>query len=383
MEAALCMAGGLTDVEERFAAPVLEAANSQFHGRLGLQELLMEAAIANGYQGRTSAAVRNDLRGVLMAACSVPTRMAASGFSTFSVPGIMGDTANRFLLEGFGAVETVWRLISARRSVTDFRTYTSYRLTGNAEYEEVGADGQIKHGTLGEEAFTNRARTYAKMFGITRQDIINDDLSALTSIPRRLGRGAALKLNKVFWAAFMDNATFFTTARLNYIEGATAGVTTESRLNIDGLTRGETTFMTQTDPDGDPLAVSPSILLVPPALSTQASQLMNSTEIRDNTANAVTLTNNPHAGKYRVVVSQYLSSAALTGNSTTAWYLLADPATLATIEVAFLNGREQPFVESADADFNTLGIQMRGYHDFGVGKQDWRAGLKAKGAAAA
>jgi hypothetical protein len=54
---------------------------------------------------------------------------------------------------------------------------------------------------------------------------------------------------------------------------------------------------------------------------------------------------------------------------------------LAAIEVAFLKGVEVPTVETADADFNTLGIQMRGYHDFGVTKQDYRAGVKSKGAA--
>ena len=40
------------------------------------------------------------------------------------------------------------------------------------------------------------------------------------------------------------------------------------------------------------------------------------------------------------------------------------------IEVAFLNGQESPTIETADADFNMLGIQMRGYHDFGVNLQE-------------
>jgi len=54
---------------------------------------------------------------------------------------------------------------------------------------------------------------------------------------------------------------------------------------------------------------------------------------------------------------------------------------VAVIEVVFLNGRQAPTVESADADFNVLGIQMRGYHDFGVEKQEYRGGVKSKGAA--
>jgi len=70
------------------------------------------------------------------------------------------------------------------------------------------------------------------------------------------------------------------------------------------------------------------------------------------------------------VRSSYLSNPKYTGASSLAWYILADPADMPVIEVAFLNGQQQPTVESADADFNNLGIQMRGYHDFGVAKQE-------------
>jgi hypothetical protein len=60
---------------------------------------------------------------------------------------------------------------------------------------------------------------------------------------------------------------------------------------------------------------------------------------------------------------------------------LADPNDLPVIEVAFLNGQESPTIESAEADFSVLGIQLRGYHDFGVAQQDSRGGVKSKGEA--
>ncbi len=46
------------------------------------------------------------------------------------------------------------------------------------------------------------------------------------------------------------------------------------------------------------------------------------------------------------------------------------------MEVAFLNGVQSPIVETAEADFNTLGVQMRGYFDFGVSKGEDLAGVK-------
>jgi len=100
-------------------------------------------------------------------------------------------------------------------------------------------------------------------------------------------------------------------------------------------------------------------------------------KIRDTTASTKYPVANPHQNKFRAEVSRYLSNSSYTGNSEKAWYLLADPTDLPVIEVAFLNGQESPTIETADADFNVLGIQMRGYHDFGVALQDPQALLGA------
>lgn len=369
LEAALAQATRLPGHERSFDDATLQAAHSRFRGRLGLQELLLEAAWANGYTGRS---FKGDHRGVLQAA-----------FSTRDISGVLSNTANKFLLAGFMSVEQAWREVASIRPVTDFKTTTSYRLTGDEMYEKIAPDGEIPHGTMAELSYSNKADTYAKMLAITRQDQINDDLNALSTNPQRLGRGAGLKLNSVFWTTFLANSAFFTSGNANYITGATAGVTTESRLSIDGLTRAERTFLDQTDAGTppQPLGVQPATLLVPTALKTTAWALVNSTEIRDTTASSKTPTGNPHAGKYKPVVSAYLGNSSYTGYSIAAWYLLADPMTMSSVEVVFLNGQETPTVETADADFNTLGVQMRGYHDFGVALQEYRAGVKAKGEA--
>lgn len=365
LEAAAARTGGLQNIERAYDEKVLDASDRLFRHGIGLQQLLMEAASMSGCHLRY---FRGNEEDILRAA-----------FSTKSLSGILANTANKFLLEGFMHVEDAWRQIAERRSVTDFKTVTSYRMTGDLQFEEVGPAGEIKHGTIDEESYTNRAKTYGKMFAITRTDLVNDDLGALTAVPRRIGRGAGLALNHVFWTEFMDNSSFFTSGRGNYISGATTTVSSA------GLTQGVTAFRKLTDADGKPLGTQPRILLVPPDVEVAANELFVSTNI--NTSYAVTenIQRQPSAnvfvGKYRPVVSTYLSNTSYTGYSTTAWYLLADPMDMATIQVAFLNGRETPVVESADADFNTLGIQMRGYFDFGVAKTEYRAGVMSKGAA--
>jgi len=366
LEAACLMTAGLQRVENLFDDQTLDAAHRRFRGAIGLQELLLEAAWANGFTGRNFREARTVLRFAFQPHLE-------AGFSTVDIGGILSNVANKFLLEGFFSVERTWRNICAVRNVSDFKTVTSYRLVGKDQYEQVAPGGELKHGTLGEEQYSNKADTFGLMLTIDRRDIINDDLGAITTVPRKLGRGSGLKINDVFWTTFMNNAAFFTAGNKNYIEGATTA------LSIDGLTTGEVTFMDQVDTDGKPIGIMPAILLVPTALSAVGTQLFKSMELRDTTASTKYPVSNPHQGKFRVEVSRYLSNSQYTGNSSKAWYLLADPNDLPVIEVAFLNGQESPTIETADADFNVLGIKLRGYHDFGAAKQDGRAGLKSKG----
>lgn len=365
IQAALASHGKLPGLEKHFKSETLEAAHKAYKGRIGLQEVLLEAAYAGGYRGRPFISDAN-LKDVLRA-----------GFSTNDIDGILSNTANKFLMNGFTHVENVWAPIASKRSVKDFKTVTSYRMTGAHQFTQVGPTGELKHSKLGEQSFTNSAKTYGVMHALPRTDIINDDLGALSSVPRMIGRGAALKLNDVFWTEFMDNSSFFASGNSNYISGSTTNLSSSSLQSV--LQK----FRDQTDPDSKPLAIQPKYLLVPTALEVTAMELMQSTTVNTGGSSSSDKVPNKNvwAGKYEVIVSTYLSNSSYTGYSSTAFYLLADPMDESCVEVAFLNGQEQPTIESSEADFNTLGIQMRGYFDFGVAKQSYRGGVKSKGAA--
>lgn len=371
LEAACFLSAGLAKPEECCDEQALDAASKRFRHGISLQELMLEAAAANGYSGRT---FRSDPHNIMRMAFAARDQIEA-GFSTIDIGGILSNVANKFLLEGFFSVERVWRNICAIRNVSDFKTVTSYRLIGTDQYEQVSPGGELKHGTLGTETYSNKADTYGLMLSIDRRDVINDDLGAITTVPRKLGRGSGLKINDVFWTIFLNNGSFFTAGNKNYVTG------TDTALTVDGLTKAEVTFMDQVDTDGKPIGVMPAIMLVPTALSAIGTQLYKSLEIRDTTASTKFPVANPHQGKFRTEVSRYLANSKYTGNSAKAWFLLSDPNDLPVIEVAFLNGNESPTIESAEADFNVLGVQMRGYHDFGVALQDPRGGVKSKGEA--
>lgn len=357
IEAAFCRTLGLP-VEKHFQPEVLEA--SDRYKNIGLQEVLLACASANGYTGRQR--IRTDnLRDVLQAA-----------FSVHSVTTLLTETGNKILLEGFNAIPQKWRQVAATRNVTDFKTMTAFRLTASLEYDEVGPGGEIQHGTLGQESYTYSALTYAKMLALTRQDIINDDLGAFNDLRNRLGMGAALKLSKVFWTAYLgasNGGAFWTATRGNLV--------TSASLATAGLGTAVQAFREMAGPDGNMMDLDPRLIVIPPALEATALGLFNSAELRDTTASTKTLTTNIYKGRFTPVVVPELGKSTYTGYSATTWYMHCDPGILASAVVCFLNGQQSPTIESADADFNTLGIQLRGYHDFGVAMTEYRASVEA------
>ncbi|HBG25673.1 MAG: hypothetical protein A2Y10_02485 [Planctomycetes bacterium GWF2_41_51] len=299
----------------------------------------------------------------------------SAAFSTASLPGILSNVANKMLLEGYSYIEDAWRKICKIASVNDFKEHSRYRMTGSFKFEQVGADGELKHGKIDEQKYGQKADTHGIMFALTRQMIINDDLAAFTDVPRQIGMGAAEAIADAVWALLLSNpSSFFSAAHKNFKDGA------DTALSGDSLTDAEVVFGEQTKPNGKPLGIQPSIILVPTALRVPADLLMKSPMLNETTtANKGKPSSNPHIGKYDVVSSSYLSNSSFTGYSSKAWYLFADPNRLPALEVAFLNGIDQPIVEKTDADFNTLGIQFRGFIDFGVREQDFRGAVKFKG----
>lgn len=368
LAAAVCQAGNLTSLDRHFSAQTLEAAQTAFRGRIGLQQLLVLAAQRNGYNGSPFLRSPGDIADVLRCA-----------FSTGTLAGVLSAAGNKMLLEAFNHVEQSWRKIAKiNANVQDFKEYNTYAYTGDSVFEKIAKDAEIPHGTLSDEKYGNKIETYAKMLGITRQDIINDDLGILDSRAAKHGRGAGLAFNIAFWTEFLaDNATFFTAARGNYISGATTTLTSV------GLTAALLKFRKMVGSDGKVLGATPKFLVVPPDLEVDAEELMASVNLNSGGAAAtVKIPNrNVFAGKYEVVPSAYLSDATIPGYSATAWWLAADPLDLPVIEAGFLRGAVAPTVEEVAVDPHHLGIELRGFFDFGVRKQVYQAAVKSKGAA--
>lgn len=376
IEAALCLSVRMPEAKVLawYGPQTVEAAQSRDLRGMGLHELFYHVIHAAGGHARPGRMTDDTIRTAFEADRAL--RAAAGGFSTISLSGILSNVANKALLEAYSAVESVATRICAQADVNDFKQVTRYRMTGQGTFEKVGPDGELKHAQLTEESYTNQVDTYGKIIALTRQMIINDDLGAFLQIPRILGRQSALAVESAVFTLLLSNpGGFFSAANKNFFSGAS------SALQISALTTAEQLFLDQTDKDGKPILISPAILLVPTSLKVTAQQLMTETRVNETTtADKPRPASNPHAGKWEPLASPYLNAQGIAGGSATAWYLFADPADVAAIEIAYLRGMRTPTVESGETDFDTLGMKWRGYFDFGVAMQDFRAAVKSAGA---
>ena len=119
----------------------------------------------------------------------------------------------------------------------------------------------------------------------------------------------------------------------------------------------------------DYLDIMPSIFLGGVATS-GAAKVANSSEYDPDTANKLQRTN-----IVKGVFSDIVESPRVSGN---AWYLFADPKEAPVIEVAFLNGVQEPIVEMKQG-WDQDGVSWRVMIDYAVGVVGFEGAVKNAG----
>ena len=116
--------------------------------------------------------------------------------------------------------------------------------------------------------------------------------------------------------------------------------------------------------------VLPQLLLVSLALGGTA-RVINASEFDPDTANKL---NRPNMA--RNLFADIVDTPRLSG---TRRYLFADPAIAPVIEVAFLDGVQDPYLEVQDG-FDVDGARYKVRLDYGVGAIDYRGAVTNAGA---
>ena len=279
-----------------------------------------------------------------------------AAFSSADIPNVLSNVAHKFVLAGFGAVGDEWRRISRAVPVVDFKAVKGVRLVMGGLLKSLSKGGELQHVDLSDEARSVQAATKGSIVGITREDLINDDLGVLALIPERFGQMAGRTINKDVFGALSTTASDY-------------GANTSGALAVGTLATAYGLALAIKDANGDPIGAIPNRILCSPSNYVTARNIYQS-EFIVSGASGKTPANNEMRGLLEAITSPFLSG--------TKYWLFNDAFPL--VDVAFLNGNQAPVVETANADFHQLGIEMRCYFDYGASAGELKAAVYSTGA---
>lgn len=315
-------------------------------------------------------------RGIGVASMN-PMQMVGLAFThtTSDFGTILIDVANRSMLAGWEEALETFQLWTKKGFLSDFKTMHRVGLGEFPSLRQVREGAEYKYVTVGGRSQPIALATYGEIFSITRQVIINDDMNMLTDIPRKMGMAAKATIGDLVYAiltsnpALSDGKTLFHADHKNLLTGGT------SALSIDSLSKAKTQMATQkTEVEGGKsrtLNIRPAFVLTPVALEDKAKQIIKSASVPGAESNSGI--ENPIRNFAEVIGEPRLDDA-----SATAFYLAARQGS-DTIEVAYLDGNELPYMEQQQG-FTVDGVATKVRIDAGVAPLDFRGLQKSNGA---
>lgn len=291
---------------------------------------------------------------------------AAFTHSSGDFSKLLSNTANKSMLKGYAEAEEVFTQFTSVGNLPDFKTSERVDLNEVPSLRKVREGAEYKHVTIGERGETVQLATYGELFGITRQAIINDDLSVFTRIPQKMGRAARrtvadLVFDQLTSNPVMSDGTVLFHADHNNLKTGTG-------LTVSTFDAMKSAIAIQKN-GAATLNIRPRFLLVPVALESTARTLMASQFDPSKTQRVP----NPIAG-----MAEVITDARLDAVSTSHWYMLADPMMYDTIEVQYLDGNPNPVLEQQDG-WNIDGVEFKVRMDAGAKALDFRTMAKNAG----
>ena len=240
-----------------------------------------------------------------------------------------------------------WRkVVSDVSSVPDFRTNRRIRIGGFGNLANVSENGTYQYIDLPtdqEVAFAVTKR--GNLYSLSYESMVNDDLGKVRNLVTKIGVAAAQTLYEFVFDFFVNNsamdydstALFDLSTHANYGTVALADAALDDRIFA---------MMQQTEQDSSkPIGATPKYIVIPNELTRVAWEVTNAT-VSSSGTRTETIENWFKQFAIEIIRVDYWTDA-------TNWYLVADPRQYPTIEVAFLNGREEP--EIFIQDQQTLG----------------------------
>jgi len=264
---------------------------------------------------------------------------------------------DRALIDDWRIAESSWYKFVDMVPLTDMKTVTRLRRSDTDAYQEVLEGGEHVQGQFSSYKVEYTPKKYELGLNFTWEMLINDDVAAFRNIGRQLAISGRNTLNNFVIGFLRENPTIYDNKNLF---DADHGNTSDDALDDTSLSAALIAMRSQLSEAGTPLNIRPGYLVVPPELEFTAKKLVNSVLVPGSDYNDI----NPLQGIVEVLVEPLLGNA-------TNWYIVADPKSIATIEVGFLNGKQTPDVLMRE-DFEREVIWYKARLVFGGAVMDYR-----------
>lgn len=333
-----------------------EVGENPFRGKtlLGMAEACLEA------RGVSTAGM--DRMGIVAAAFT---------HSSSDFGNLLSNTANKAMLRGAEEADETFQRWTRAGQLGDFKVASRVDLNEFPSLDKVAEGAEYKYATLGDRGEQIQLATYGKLFSITRQAIINDDLDAFTRIPGRMGRAALRTVGDLVYAVLTSNPKMSDGTALfhaNHGNLLTAGGITTA--TVDAM---RVAMATQKGAGGTAnLNIRLAHLLVPVALE-GAANVVRDSQFEVGASSKNNTTPNSVRGTFDVIADSRLDA------DPTAWYGAASAMMNDTIEVAYLDGNSMPVLEQ-QAGWNVDGVEFKVRMDAGVAPLDFRGLAKTPAA---
>jgi hypothetical protein len=305
-----------------------------------------------------------NLAGHYSAGLSAAEAVTRGLHTTSDFPLILGDAVGRVLRAAYATAPSAIVSVARQSSAPDFRARRSLQLSSGPGLEKVSEAGEFKRGTFEEGGETYKLETFGRVFAISRQALVNDDLGAFTTVPQRLAQAAAALQAQSLADLVNSNPTMADGKSVFHADHKNIAAS-GAALSVDSLSEARLAMRSQKGLAGELISVTPKFLVVPPTLETTAEKLVATL------TPVATSEVNPFAGKLTVVTEPRLVSP-------TAWYLAASPAEIAGLEYAYLEGSDGPQIDTRTG-FDVDGVEIRVRLDWGAGWLDHRGWFKNAG----
>ncbi len=311
---------------------------------------------------------------VAVAALAMPTQwdIKADGgayHTSGSFSNLALDASNKSLRIAYEDAPVTWRSWARQAaSVPDFKNINRIQLSEAPDLEVTPEDTDYKETKLTDDRAFYSIENYGKVFSITFQMILNDDLDALDRLPRLHATAAARTVNKNVYGLLTDNvsmqdsnALFDSSNHSNIV--SSGGTPTVAQLGeMRELLRLQT-GASDGDGTGQILNLVMMHLIVPANLETAAEQLI---------ASLVDPSKSNQTPNLRFIRGLNLVVEPLLDASDTGiYYGAASNSQIDTVEVSFLQGDETPQTETWwDFSRDVRKVRVRQAHAAKV--IDWR-----------